>query len=338
MKVVEQIDDMPVKEASPKIRVLFVSSGNSDKFKIAPFIQEQGDSLVKENIEVKYFTIKGKGIAGYLKNIRELRGYVKSNSFDVIHAHFTLTAWVVVLSRLKLPIVISLMGTDAFGRISRGGNPFRGKHLTFLTILIQMFVNTIISKSANIEKYVWMKNKSVILPNGVDLEKFDGKRTDYREELGMNPEKKHVLFLGNPSDVNKNFQLLDAIRDKLRLKGIEILNPYPVSHDKVPKYLSSADILVMCSLQEGSPNIVKEAMASNCRGVFTDVGDVRQLIDGVEGYEICRWDPEDLERAIAKVDAMKNCSGRNKLIELELDVASVAKKLRAIYESHLDIL
>jgi len=323
-----------ITQATP-IKVLFVCSGNSKRFNIAPFIKSQGDSLDKEGVEVDYFTIKGKGILGYLKNIEPLRQYHKAKRFDLIHVHFTLSAWVVVLARLRSPIVLSLMGTDALGRINKGRKSIKGKYLAILTTLIQPFVNVIISKSSNVGKYVWFKRKSLILPNGVDLNKFDGRRINFKEELGMDLHKKHILFLGNPDDYNKNFQLLGSIRAKLRKRGMEIWNPYPVPHELIVKYLSSADLLVMCSFQEGSPNIVKEAMASNCKGVFTDVGDVRQLIEDTAGYAISKWEPVDLERAILEVDAMESCSGRKRIKELGLDSETVAKKLKLIYQQEL---
>ncbi|MEX2566359.1 MAG: glycosyltransferase, partial [Cyclobacteriaceae bacterium] len=121
--------DLPSVESTPKsthqgidhrpLKVLFVSSGNMKKFDIAPFIKIQGDSLASENVNVCYFKIKGKGILGYLKNISELRKFLSKRKFDLIHAHFTLSAWVAVLSFPRLPIVLSIMGTDAFGRLKK---------------------------------------------------------------------------------------------------------------------------------------------------------------------------------------------------------------------------
>ncbi|MEX2512314.1 MAG: glycosyltransferase [Cyclobacteriaceae bacterium] len=336
--------DLPPVETIPKtsfrdndlipLKVLFVSSGNMKKFDIAPFIKIQGDSLKSENINITYYKIKGKGILGYLKNISELRKFLNNRKFDLIHAHFTLSAWVVVLSFPRIPIVLSIMGTDAFGRLKKFSKiKFYNKYLTLMTMLIQPFVSFIISKSYNIERHVWLKNKSMVLPNGVDLEIIDGKRVSYAKELGLNPDKKNILFLGNPKDINKNFKLLEGLKENLRQSGIEVINPYPISHKKVIKLLSTVDVLVMCSFKEGSPNVVKEAMASNCKGVFTDAGDVRNMVNGTRGYAIINWDASELEKALYKVVAMKHCDGRKRIKELGLDSRIIAKKLRSIYNN-----
>ncbi|MBD8490478.1 glycosyltransferase [Echinicola sp. CAU 1574] len=313
-------------------KVLFVSSGNLKNFDLAPFIKVQGDSLAEVGIQVTYFKIKGKGFLGYIRNIRNLRRIIKQYDFDLIHAHFTLSAWVAVLTFPKTPLVLSLMGTDALGRIKNSWKiPLVSNYLTTLTYLIQPFVTTIISKSPNIDKYVWLKKKSYILPNGVDFIKFDGKRTDFKRELGLSYNKKHILFLGSTQDTNKNFKLLQSCKDELQLKGFEIIAPYPVNHEKIVKYLSSVDQLVMCSLQEGSPNVVKEAMASNCKGVFTNVGDVQKLVNNTPGYAITENNKDDLIKKILMVDKMSTCEGRKKLQSLGLDTKSVANKLKNIY-------
>lgn len=325
-------DPIKLENNEKLLKVLFVSSGNMKKIDIAPFIKVQGDSLKSENINVTYFKIKGKGVLGYLKNILELKKFLKNKKFDLIHAHFTLSAWVVVLSFPKSPIVLSIMGTDAFGRLKKLSKvKIYNKYLTLLTIMIQPFVSFIISKSPNIARHVWLKNKSIILPNGVNLEKFDGRRVSYAKELGLKPDKKYVLFLGNPKDVNKNFKLLEGLREKLKQSEIEIINPYPVSHEVVVKFLSTVDVLVMCSVKEGSPNVVKEALASNCKGVFTDVGDVRKIVDGVRGYAIINLDMVELENAINKVMEMDSCEGRDRIKTIDLDSSIVAKKIRNIY-------
>ncbi|WP_200977096.1 glycosyltransferase family 4 protein [Echinicola sp. 20G] len=317
-------------------KVLFVSSGNQKNFDLAPFIKVQGDSLTEIGTEVTYFKIKGKGFFGYLKNIKNLRNFIKKNNFDLIHAHFTLSAWVAVLTFTRVPIVLSLMGTDALGRVKNSSKiPFVNKYLTFLTYLIQPFVRSIISKSSNIEEHVWMRKKSYILPNGVDIEKFDGKRTCYRNELGLSKTSKYILFLGNTNNYNKNFQLLKDAEDDLNHLGYEIIAPYPVNHDKIIKYLSSVDILVMCSLQEGSPNVVKESMASNCKGVFTDVGDVKSIIKGTKGYAITKFNKDNLVDKILSVDRTSEIEGRNRIISLGLDTKSIANRLKSIYSKSL---
>ncbi|MBR0439547.1 MAG: glycosyltransferase, partial [Bacilli bacterium] len=90
------------------MRILFVSSGNRG---YDPLIHNQGDSLAYQGNIIKYFPITGKGVLGYLSNVRKLKRYLKDNSFDVVHAHYSLTAFVVSLAKAS-PLVVSLMGSD----------------------------------------------------------------------------------------------------------------------------------------------------------------------------------------------------------------------------------
>ncbi|QDH80088.1 glycosyltransferase family 4 protein [Echinicola soli] len=320
------------------IKVLFVSSGNLKNFDLAPFIKVQGESLVQVGINVTYFKVKGKGSKGYINNIENLRNFIKNNHFDLIHAHFTLSGWVAALSFPKQPLILSLMGTDALGRVKSQWKIAKVfNYLTMLTYLIQPFVKKIIAKSPNIDRHVWIKSKSHILPNGVDLSKFDGKRTDYSEDLNLDHDKKYILFLGKRDDKNKNFQFLKEIESDLAKLNFQLIAPYPVSHPTIIKYLSTVEMVVVCSLQEGSPNVVKEAMASNCKGVFTDVGDIREVVGNTPGYAITSFKKEDLLDNILKVDAMTVCKGRERLIEKKLDTKNIALKLKAIYLDALNI-
>ncbi|PVY36671.1 glycosyltransferase [Pontibacter virosus] len=319
------------------MKVLFVSSGNLKAYGIAPFIKVQGESLREKLIDITYFTITGRGFVGYLSNVKTLREMLKSGEFDIIHAHFTLSAWVVILAYPKAPIVLSLMGTDAYGRVEKlVKNRNHLNLLTFSTILIQPFVKKIISKSPNIEKFVWQKKKSHLLPNGVNVQEFYPTKYDFREELGLSKDKKYVLFLGNPKDPRKNFDLLKVTYEKLALHNIEIVAPFPIPHAQVFKYLNSVDVLVMCSFEEGSPNVVKEGMACNCKGVFTDVGDVRYLVENTPGYAISEFNATDLAQKIFEVMDMESCYGRQRLLDLGLDLPMVADKLINIYQEAIN--
>ena len=90
------------------MKVLFVCSGNSKNFEIIPFIKEQGESLRKKGIEIDYFPIVGKGMAGYIKAGFQLRNYLKKNKYDLIHAHFTLSGWSAIIGAGRTPVVLSL--------------------------------------------------------------------------------------------------------------------------------------------------------------------------------------------------------------------------------------
>ena len=318
------------------MKVLFVSSGNKESFDIVPFIKVQGKSLQDKKIDVEYFSVKGKGIFGYLSNVKPLKRFVANSKFDVIHAHFTLSGWVAVLSFPNIPIILSLMGTDAYGRVENNNKKrFYLNYFTFLTLLIQPFVKKIISKSPNIERFVWQKRKSYLLPNGVDTKEFYPVPGGCREKLGLDPKKKYLLFLGNTQDQRKNFRMIEEAKDRLDSMNIVVIAPYPIAHKLVFEYFNSVDVFVMCSFEEGSPNVVKEGMACNCKGVFTDVGDVRYLVDKVAGYEICDFDPMDLIDKIEKVISIPKCHGRERIIELKLDLPMVADNLIGIYSDSI---
>ena len=101
----------------------------------------------------------------------------------------------------------------------------------------------------------------------------------------------------------------------------------------MPLYLNASDLLLSTSLWEGSPNVIKEAMACNCPIVTTNVGDVKWLLDGVEGCLITTNDPKDVADKIKKALNFKGrTKGRDKLISLGLDSEHIAKKIIKVYE------
>jgi teichuronic acid biosynthesis glycosyltransferase TuaC len=320
------------------MKVLFVASGNSKDFELSPFIKSQGECLRSFGIDVQFFSVLGNGISGYTKSAKRLRLLLKVESFDVIHAHYSLCGWVAVLSRTKIPIVLSIMGDDAYGTYYKPYKVlFLSRYLTVLTYLIQPFVKAIISKSKNIDKYVYRRRIATIIPNGVDLEQFQNHNKEFRSELGLDPKKKYLLFLANAEDKRKNFEMLKLANALLNDDNVEIIVPYPVPHDKIVKYLWSADVFILTSFMEGSPNVLKEALACNCPVVTTDVGDAAWVIGDTEGCFITEFSAKDLsEKIILALDfarGNKRTKGRDRLMELGLDAESVAKKIIAVYNT-----
>lgn len=313
------------------MKILFVSSGNSANG-IAPLVKNQGESLKNAGIEISYFTIYGKGILGYLKNRSKLRTLVKKNDFDVVHAHYTLSGWLCLLSFLKKPIVLSVMGSDAYGEFNiNGKRHFYSYFFMLLTQLIQPFVKSIIVKSNNIKKYIYLKKKCHLIPNGVNFNLFKPQaKAISRSVLGLPPDKKIVLYLANSEDPRKNFKLLNNASSFLTNKEIEIINPYPISNKEFSDYLNACDVFVLTSFNEGSPNVIKEAMACNCPIVSTDVGDVNEVISGTPGCYLASFKPKDVAIKIEKAIRFdKRTNGRENIKHLDSNV--IAHKIRNIY-------
>ena len=322
------------------MKVLFVCSGNIKGFEVVPFIKEQGESLKKIGIEVDYFPIIGKGLKGYFQASKKLRAHLKANKYDLIHAHFTHSGWTAVLAAGKTPVVLSLMGSDAYGEyVGVNKVQLKSRANTLLTYFIQPFTKAIISKSQNIEDYVYLKHKSYIIPNGINKEKFKPSTIDYRAELGLSKDKKQVLFLGSRTNVRKNYALVKDAFDHLNLPDAELINPYPVSHAQIPKYLNAADVLVVPSLMEGSPNVIKEAMACNCPIVSTDMGDARWVFGDTEGCFLSSFKPYDfaekIKMALEFAEKKGRTQGEKRIIELGLDAETIAQRVKGIYQMAL---
>jgi len=98
----------------------------------------------------------------------------------------------------------------------------------------------------------------------------------------------------------------------------------------VPIILNASDLLLLTSFYEGSPNIIKEAMACCLPIVSTTVGDVRATIGNTEGCYISSFDPVDVKENIEKAIIYgKRTNGRGNI--KFLNSKEISKRLFEIY-------
>ena len=142
------------------MKILFVCSGNKTTG-ISPILKNQALSLESVGAEVSYYIIIGRGFSGYIKNIYYLRQFLKKNKYDVVHAHYSLSAYVATLAGSH-PLIVSLMGSDV-----------RVKQLFKMAqnIFMNLFWELVIVKSEDMKKSISHKYIKV-LPNGVNLSTF----------------------------------------------------------------------------------------------------------------------------------------------------------------------
>lgn len=303
------------------MRVLIVCSGNSGD--IAPFIKEQGESLKNTRIDVSYYCIKGKGILGYLKNLKPLKKKIREFSPQVIHAHYGFTGLLTNIQR-RVPVITTYHGSD----INILFNRFLSRHSILLS-KHNIFVSEKIAKKAKVRK-----NFSVV-PCGVDLNTFvPGDKVKARAKLNLGMEEKIILFPGAFDNRIKNLPLVqksvELLNEKVRI--IELKN---LSRELVCTFMNACDVAVMSSKTEGSPQFIKECMACNCPAVSTDVGDVKQEFGKTEGYYISPDNPiyytENLRKALAFAKNRSRTNGRERIKTLKLDIDSIAQNLLCIY-------
>lgn len=207
---------------------------------------------------------------------------------------------------------------------------------TIIKLLFHKFIwkDTIV-KSERMKKSIGF-SKAIIIPNGIDLDKFKFIEKKIARNKVNFSNKKHIIFVAYPSVYIKNYKLAKKAYDLLDKKNIELNVVCAVTHSLIPYYMYAADALLLTSFSEGSPNVIKEAMACNIPIVSTDVGDVKEVIGNTEGCFITTYDPKDVaEKIKLALDFGKRTTGRNRIKSLGLDEDSIAKKIIDLYKQVL---
>jgi len=340
------------------MKILIVCSKNSGK--IAPFIVEQVEALRETGIEMDYYAIEQKGIIGYLKSRKSLLRKIKEFQPDLIHAHYGLSGLLANLQR-RVPVVTTYHGSDIndrkvypFSRLCMmlsvwnvfvsEKNMRKGNHLTpgpsprgegKRTPLASLTSFPFQGLSPNGERKrnkVFKGRKSVLIPCGVDVELFMPlDKTEARQKLKLDAGKQYVLFAGSFTNRVKNPLLAQEAAGLV--PDVTLLELKGYTREKVALLMNAVDAVLMTSFTEGSPQFIKEAMACNCPVVSVPVGDVPEVISGVEGCCLAAYEPDDIAAKLQQVlDFGKRTEGRKRIVERGLDAASVAKRIGEVYE------
>jgi len=299
-------------------------------------VKAQVDSLIAAglDVEVVHPHPGRRPLLRYISAALQVFFKTLTGTFDIVHGHYGL--WCLV-ARLQwtTPVVASFLGSDLLVD-EKFATLFSKKDLlvTRISRWLCHHVNAVNVKSKEMKEAIAGINHVIVYPDGVDFSLFRPMpRAQARATLGWHPERNYILFGNDAQRPEKNFPLAQAAIERLHAKGItaELVVASGLAQNQVVFCINASNVVILSSLYEGSPNIVKEAMACNVPVVATDVGDVAQIIGRTRGCVICSWDPDEVATALEEaLHHTEPTTGRSDIAHLERSV--IAQQIIVLYE------
>jgi teichuronic acid biosynthesis glycosyltransferase TuaC len=308
---------------------------------VGNYVRRQEESLRELGVEIDLLHVDRRqaGRRVYRTLPGRLLERVAAFDPDLVHVLYGgVMADIVTRSVVDRPLVVSFQGTDLLGgpgrnildRLSRRfgvRGSRRAARRAAGIIVVSETLRHALPRGIDPERVY-------VLSNGLGLSLFRPlDRAECRAQLGWAPERKHVLFPAPPGRPEKRFPLAQAAVELVRAAGtaadLHALEGVP--HDEVPVWINAADVVVLTSTHEGSPNVVKEALACDVALVSVDVGDVRERLTGVSGCFIAEATAADLAEKIGRAFSYGDrVKGRGTVEDFSLE--RVAERLLALYE------
>ncbi|RZK01218.1 MAG: glycosyltransferase, partial [Flavobacterium sp.] len=293
-------------------------------------VKEQIEAITKyAAIEQEVYFINGReNKLNYFHSINKIKELIRIGNFDLVHIHYGLSGLFLLFNKISIPVIITLHSGELYQK--------KGylNHLMQKTITLSILNRTskiIVLNDDMLSLLAAHTSKLVKLPCGTDLELFKEK-TVIRNVKAIN-----IGFPGNKARKEKNYTLFNEIITKLRQEfDINVIEFHNLSREDVVDNLNKIDLLLMTSLVEGSPQIIKEAMACNKPIISTQVGDLADVLNNVtNSFVVDSFEAENFIDPIRKIlllpTALRKSSGRQKLVSMGLDAQQVATDVYKLY-------
>jgi len=287
--------------------------------------------LRNQGIENDVFFINSReeGKRAYVKSLFTLRRLLRRNRYDIIHCHHSYSG-----------VIFLLAGhyNDSRRILSYQSNPRNEGGLMLFKILYRFFDRIILKDKPEGTRL----HKIVYLPNGVNTSFFAPMdKNECKERLGLDVNKRYILFMDSYNRrpckrIDRYSETLSILQTKFKHDNLEPLVLTNTGRSLIPSYINASDLHLLTSDFEGSPNSVKECLACNVPVVSTPVGNVADMLNGIDGaYVSNSFDPNELAELSDKALRYSNFTSRNAISDKGLDIESVAGKLLSVYQNML---
>lgn len=311
------------------LRLLYVTSqwATAQNPEAATFVIKQVEHLRQLGVAVDVFNFEGHwSVSNYARAILRFRKHLRESHYDVIHARNAQGGFVAVMQR-RLPVIVTYGGSDVLGtRDWQGAITLRGRIQQMLAYWVSRRTAANIVVAPHLAEALGDPRAHTI-PDGVDMTLFrPDEKSLAREKLGIAHDHPIVLFLGDPEKPIKRYGLAkEAVQQaQAQMPTIQLVSQFNRPFAEIPVWMNASDVLLVTSSSEGSPNVVKEALACNLPVVSTCVGDVEARLGGIEGCYVCQDDsPEVIARALVQALSYPiEIAGRSSVELLSLEAST----------------
>ncbi len=254
---------------------------------LGSFVRDQFGALQRiAGLDVELFAFEPGSMGGYARAARSLRSLPRTEHFDVVHAHFGLTAWPALATRGRRHVV-TLHGTDLAHPRSRA-----------ITVAALPFLDLVAAVSEPLARKVprWATRREVaVLPAGVDTRRFHPiARREARAALHLDPDGRYLLFPADPRRPEKRHDLARALAGETPLLTLGDVEP-----SQVPLWVNAANAVLIPSDREGFGLAALEALACDVPVLATPVGIAPDVLQGVAGTHCGPFDRAAWSAALA---------------------------------------
>ena len=318
-----------LERGGPEMRLLDFAKYLSNDLKIYICVTSENISLLKEfekyNVDIRIVPVE----KAYLQvsRIKSIYRYIRENQISVINSFD--------LKGLIIAVFIKLFGNRKLKVVHHTVDilhNYKIRHKAILRLLLKYadmsVCNSIHSKAVLQKRYI-REEKIKVINNGIDEAHFTRVKngdTQVKKDLGID---ENAVIIGTVANFRKekNYPFLinafrgllekyshlmllcvgggeyfDEIKKDVKEHGLDQKVVFTGYSENVVAYMSIMDVFVLCSLQEGFPNVLIQAMSMEIPIVSSSAGGCNEIVNNSEDGLL--FEPNNTKEFISSVSRL----------------------------------